>query len=346
MCMNYIGSKYSLLDFLKVGILETLKNNNEQLAPSEMVFADLFAGTCAVGGAFKSLGFSIIANDIQYYSYVFCKHLIENNGNLDNERCNSLIKQLNNLDGIEGFIYDNYSLGGTSDNEVKRMYFTDNNAKKCDAIRIKIQEWKETRYINNNEYFFLLASLINCMDKVANTASVYGAYLKKFKTSAQKDLLLTPIQSIEGKVKSEVYNEDITKLINKISGDILYLDPPYNARQYCTNYHLLETIARYDNPEIYGKTGLREYQSQKSVFCNSKKVAEAFEYLIKNADFKYIFVSYNNEGLMSLSTIENIMKKYGKYSLYSKEYKRFKADNARTNSANSTTEYLHCLIKK
>lgn len=343
--MNYIGSKYSIVDFIKSSIDKTLKQNNEMRTPSEMLFADLFAGTGVVSGSFKELGYSIIANDIQYYSYVVSKHMIENNGNLDNDRCGALIEELNNIGGVKGFIYQNYSLGGTKGQEFERMYFSDENAKKCDAIRIKIEEWEKSDYINENEYYFLLGSLINSIDKFANTASVYGAFLKKLKKSALKPMVLTPLPIIHGAVKCKVYNEDISELIKNIKGDILYLDPPYNARQYCTNYHLLETIARYDSPEIYGKTGLREYSAQKSVFCNKNKVTQAFGELIKNANFKYIFLSYNNEGLMSFDTIEKIMKKYGKYRVYMQEHKRFKADNARECKADKTVEFLHCLIK-
>ena len=92
--MNYIGSKYSLIDFLETSIDKTLKLYNESRQPSEMVFADLFAGTGVVSGSFKKQGYSIIANDIQYYSYVITKHMIENNGNLNKSRCNQLIEEL------------------------------------------------------------------------------------------------------------------------------------------------------------------------------------------------------------------------------------------------------------
>ena len=344
--MNYIGSKYSLIDFLESSITKTLKSCNETRSPSEMVFADLFAGTGVVSGSFKRQGYSIIANDIQYYSYVVTKHMIENNGNLDVDRCNQLISELNKLDGIEGFIYNNYSYGGTEGQEFRRMYFSDFNAKKCDAIRTTIQEWLSSGRITDSEYFFLLGSLINSIDKYANTASVYGAFLKKLKKSASKQMELIPLPIMHGTVDCRVYNEDISELIKNVSGDILYLDPPYNARQYCSNYHLLETIAIYDNPEIKGKTGLRDYKDQKSIFCSKGKVAEAFAELIKNANFKYIFLSYNNEGLMSFDTIEKIMKKHGKYRVYMQQYRRFKADNARDCKAESTIEYLHCLVKE
>ncbi len=92
--MNYIGSKFSLIDFLKSSVTTVLKSNGEIRTPNEMVFADLFAGTGVVCGSFKQDGYSIIANDIQYYSYVITKHIIENNGNLDKNKCEQLIEKL------------------------------------------------------------------------------------------------------------------------------------------------------------------------------------------------------------------------------------------------------------
>jgi adenine-specific DNA-methyltransferase len=123
------------------------------------------------------------------------------------------------------------------------------------------------------------------------------------------------------------------------------MDPPYNQRQYGSNYHLLNTIAKYDDFEPKGKTGLREYN--RSSYCKKNDVAKAFEELIEHADFKYIFLSYNNEGLMSASDVKEIMKRYGDYSLETTEYQRFKADKteSRNHKATSTIEYLHILIK-
>ncbi len=145
-----------------------------------------------------------------------------------------------------------------------------------------------------------------------------------------------------GKHKN-IYHGNFIPQIKKISGDILYLDPPYNHRQYGANYHLLNTIAKYDTFTPKGKTGLREYN--RSRYCKKSEVKDAFEELIKNAKFKYIFLSYNNEGLMSEEEVANIMKKYGKYDLITKEYQRFKADKSenRNHRANYTFEYLHIL---
>lgn len=332
--MNYIGSKYSLMDFLTETITSVVGKDTNK------IFADLFAGTGVVGKTFKEKGYKVIANDIQYYSYVLNKHFIENNPPIDSSK----IEELRQLPKVEGFVYNNYCAGSNSG----RNYFTDDNGKKCDAIRIELERLKKSGEINESQYYYFLASLINSIDKYANTASVYGAFLKHIKKSAAKNFELELLPVIDGNKEGKVYNENILDLITKISGDILYLDPPYNSRQYCANYHVLETIALYDNPKLKGKTGLRDYAAQKSDFCSSRTVVEAFDYVLKHADFKYIFLSYNNEGLMPFDIIKSTMQKYGEYDIFSTDYKRFKADKDKNRNikADKTTEYMHVLIKR
>lgn len=334
--MNYIGSKFTLSSFLEENIKQTLKENNSKPL-SENIFCDLFTGTAAVSKIFKTQVKKIIANDKEYYSFVLAKNYIKNHKTI--KRKNELIKKLNSLENVKSKISFNYSTCGKE----KRQYFSETNAMKIDAIRSKIEKWKNIEFINEEEYFFLLASLLESADKVANTASVYGAYLKHIKKSAQKELILKPAEFEINENKHDIFNEDANTLIKKIKGDILYLDPPYNSREYGANYHLLNTIALYDDFIPKGKTGLREYE--KSNWCKKDKVYRELENLIKNADFKFIFLSYNDEGLLSLNQIKEIFEKYGKYDLKSKTYKRFKADNNRLNKKDDTTEYLHILVK-
>lgn len=331
--MNYIGSKYKLLPFIRQSIHSVVGKNL-----SNKVFCDLFAGTGAVGRGFKTEVKQVISNDIEYYSYVLNKNYIENHIAFDYWEH---LYELNSLKGIEGFIFNEYSENGI----VGRNYFKENNGKRIDAIRQRIELWKKENYISENVYFFLLASLLENADKVANTASVYGAYLKHIKASAQKDLYLEPAFFLENENEHSVFNEDSNLLIEKINGDILYLDPPYNQREYGANYHLLNTIAKYDTFVPQGKTGLRPYQ--KSNYCKKANVAKSFEELIAKAQFKYVFLSYNNEGLLSVEKIRSIMERYGKYDLQSTHYNRFRADKKenRNHKAHYTTEYIHILEK-
>ncbi len=334
--MNYIGSKLKLCDFIVPHI-----TNAVQKPLSECMFCDLFAGTGAIGRAFKGKVKSIIANDKEFYSFVLNQHYIGNNATFAN--LNSLIKKLDNLQGIKGKIYSNYSLGGTQGKAFERLYFSDENAMKIDSIRTQIENLKRDKAIDLGAYYFLLASLLECADKVANVASVYGAFLKHLKKSALKSMEFRGAKCEIGNDANEVHNCDASEIIRRIKGDILYLDPPYNAREYGANYHLLNTIALYDDFAPQGKTGLREYE--KSAWCKKGLVADELESLIKRADFEWICLSYNDEGILGLDEIEWIFKSQGTYKRVSTNYQRFKADSNRTAKQQSTIEYLHILRK-
>ena len=251
--LNYIGSKYKLTDYIKSTIHSVAGSDL-----SQKIFCDLFAGTGIVGHSFKSLVEKIIANDFEYYAYVLNRNYIGNHIDIPGKQ--QYINELNQLPLTNtGFIYKHYCLGGGTG----RMYFTDHNGMKIDTIRQGIERLKGINQISDDLYYFLLASLLESADRVSNTASVYGAYLKSFKKTAQKDLILAPAEFDVSDNTHEVFNEDANALIRKTEGDILYLDPPYNHRQYGANYHLLNTIALYDNFVPSGTTGLRPYQTSK-----------------------------------------------------------------------------------
>ncbi len=331
--MNYIGSKHKLSNFIFETITETCGKDL-----SNKTFCDLFAGTGIVGRTFKPHVKQVAANDIEYYSFVLNRNYIGNNSPFEHE---DFIDELNALKGKKGFIFQNYSEGG----KAGRNYFTSENGQKIDAVRLEIEEWKNASKISEDEYYFLLASLLESADKVANTASVYGAYLKHIKTSAAKKMVLKPAVFQQTENMHRVFQQDSNELIKEICGDILYLDPPYNARQYGANYHLLNTIAKYDTFVPKGKTGLREYY--RSDWCKTGEVLKSFGELIENAQFPYIFLSYNNEGLMGQKEVQKVMERFGKYTLKTKKYQRFKADKTenRNHKATETFEYLHILEK-
>jgi len=334
--VNYIGSKKKLSGF----ILEVISTEVGEL--NDKIFCDLFAGTGIIGRVFSPYVKKVISNDIEKYGAVLNNAYLTHN---DHEL--ELINELNNLKPIKGFIYDNYTPGGgikiVKEKEIVRMYFTDYNGAKIDAIRKQIENWRVKRVITQKQYYYLLSVLLEAADKVANVASVYGAYLKKFKASAIKEIILEPLD-IKFNENNVVYNKDSNTLIREIEGDILYLDPPYNSRQYSANYHILNTIVLMDTFIPKGVTGLRSYE--RSLYCSKVTIEKTFEDLISYANFEYIFLSYNNEGLMSLETIKSIMSKYGEYKLEQVDYSRFKADSKRDHKAESTIEYLHILKKR
>jgi len=335
--LNYIGSKHRLRAFLKHEIKKVVGDDL-----SQKVFCDLFAGSGAVGKSFKNEVKQLISNDIEHYSYILNKNYIGNTKAIKNQT--KLIEELNSLTlKDDGFIYRHYCKGSGS----QRLYFSDYNGKKIDTIRTQLNLWRKTSFIDENTYYFLLASLIENADSVANTASIYSAFLKTLKKTAQKKLILTPAKFELSPNTHIVYNQNSDTLIKQIQGDILYLDPPYNQRQYGSNYHILNTISIYDEFIPYGITGVRPTYTR-SLYAQKRHTNQAFNNLIKNANFNYIFLSYNNEGLMSKEFIKNTMQKYGDYHLVKKEYKKFHTTKStnQNQKADRTYEYLHVLVKR
>ena len=342
--MRFIGNKTNLLN----DIAQVIKENCDG---TEKVFCDIFSGTSSVARFFKNR-YKIISNDLLYFSYVLQKGTIENNEIPsfkkleDRLNIHDVFDYLENIDikqeKFNKFIYENYS----PNKKCERMYLTSENALRIDFIRNKIEEWRNKELINKKEYYYLLAALIEGVPFVSNITGTYGAYLKQWDKRAFKKFEMIRLNVIDNNVKNQCYNKNSNDLIQEISGDILYLDPPYNERQYLPNYHLLETIARYDNPEINGKTGIREYNSEKSNYCIKNKVYSEMEELIKNAEFKHIIVSYNQDGLLGKNDIETILKKYGNketYKLYEIPYKQYQ--NKLTKKLDIHYEYLFYISK-
>ena len=342
--MRFIGNKTNLLN----DIAQVIKENCDG---TEKVFCDIFSGTASVARFFKNR-YKIISNDLLYFSYVLQKGTIENNEIPsfkkleDRLNIHDVFDYLENIDikqeKFNKFIYENYS----PNKKCERMYLTSENALRIDFIRNKIEEWRNKELINKNEYYYLLAALIEGVPFVSNITGTYGAYLKQWDKRAFKKFEMIRLNVIDNNVKNQCYNKNSNDLIQEISGDILYLDPPYNERQYLPNYHLLETIAKYDNPEIKGKTGIRVYNSEKSNYCIKNKVYSEMEELIKNAKFKHIIVSYNQDGLLSKNDIETILKKYGNketYKLYEIPYKQYQ--NKLTKKLDIHYEYLFYISK-
>jgi len=328
--MNYIGSKLRLMPFL----IETIENT----VGGFKTFCDLFAGTGIVAMKFNERGYNVVSNDIQYYSFVINKFRLSAKSDSDLFEAKQIAKYLNSLHGRVGFIYQNFCSGSGSG----RLYFSDENGKRCDSMRTELEYMRKHNAMSEHMYFWLLGSLINSADSCANTASSYEAFLKQLKPSAQKELELRLLDIPNSVNSGIVYQEEASELLENISGDVLYLDPPYNKRQYSNVYHVLETIARYDDPEIVLKAGKRK-DAFKSAFCFKRRAKQALDDLCSKANFKYIFLSYNNEGHMLPNEIMETMSKYGTYGVATTRHRRF--ERMRYTERRFTTEYLHYIKK-
>jgi len=374
--MNYIGSKYSLLEDIETAL-------RTHGVPTNGVALDLFAGTGAVAQLLKLHGYVTYANDWQHYSYVTNVAFIEHNELPRFQRlfadeawrsrilratgepietysilsrepfesdppCARVLRYLDQLPGRRGPFYEAYCCGG----EAGRMYYSADNGTRIQAIRDLIEAWSRQKLVSPREEAWLVACLIESADRVANTASVYGAYLKHVKDSAQKRMKLValqPIASKHGPDEHRVFCEDGQELLTRFAPGELrltYVDPPYNRRQYASNYHILETIAKWDMEQFdpRGVTGLRKRGEKRSDFCMKTRVQEAFRELFQRVNSEYLLFSYNNEGLLSRQDLLALFEEFCvAFDLTEIKYKRFRADvdsENRNYKTDHTREFL------
>lgn len=327
--LNYIGCKYKLLSFIK----KTIQENTDITDFNGKKIVDVFSGTGCVSNYFTNLGSKVISNDLEYYAYVIA---YANNCSTYTDKIKGLIDELNNAENTIGLLSLNYSELGPD----KRKFFTKENAQKIDGARTLLEEKKES--LSDNEYFFLLASIIVSADKIANVPAVYGAFLKKFKKKAKEKFKIEPVHQEETKDDdNSAFNLDCEDLTNEIeNADVVYMDPPYNERQYCKNYHVLNFLAKYDDSiEIYGKTGLIK-NSITSEWCSKSKAPLVLDRMMQKLVGKssYVMMSYNNEGIISHEKIREIMEKYFEVELVETIHRRFK--NFNYNAEGTTKEYI------
>jgi adenine-specific DNA-methyltransferase len=299
---------------------------------------DPFTGTTSVARHLKRQDWRVVSGDIMTYSYAFqhayvglCETppftALQGAGALDPDLTLSVplhraIAHLNNLRGVEGFFYRTYS----PDGDAGRRYFTSANALRIDAIRQTINRWWEDGLLTEPERYLLVASLIEAVSKVANVAGTYAAYLKRWDPRAHKPLMLNVPQVVHSAHEHKVNMADAAEVVETCECDLLYIDPPYNSRQYCTNYHLLETLALGDEPEVKGVAGLRSADGKKSPYCRAGAAEAALAALIAKSNPRWILMSYNSEGIIPHDNLTEILSHKGKVEVYACEYRRFRSD--------------------
>lgn len=309
---RYLGSKTRLLPFIEKVISKNCKEVNS--------IADLFAGTGVVGAYFNSLGRKIIFNDILYSNYLayiawFGEEII------DLEKLLFYIKKYNETNPKS----DNYFSNNFSD-----TYFSKKNCRKIGFIREDIEKEFKAKQINFRERAFLITSLLYAMDHIANTVGHYDAF--RLNGNLDKELVLKELdlENVK-KVHNEVFNLDANVLIKSINPDLVYIDPPYNSRQYCDAYHVLENVARWEKPNVVGVARKMDRSELKSKYC-MHSAPKQFDQLVMNIQAKYILVSYNNMGTKGTGrsqakiTDEQILKslsKRGKVKIFEKSFNAY-----------------------
>lgn len=307
---RYLGNKYKLLPFIT-------KTVGVHCRKVESV-CDIFAGTGAVASAFTDK--QLITNDIMYSNYMsHCAWFGPEH--FDKDKMIELTIQMNAMDGD----YDNYMVKNFAD-----TYFSIDDCAKIGAIRDKIDSLYQNKDINFRERAILITSLLYAMDRIAKTCGHYDAYRKgvEFDEHLELRVLLTSNDNNDNNI---CLNADANQIIKDISADLLYLDPPYNSRQYCDAYHLLENVATWNKPEVFGEARKMDRTALKSDYCTNS-ATKAFSDLIENANVRYILMSYNNmankgnnrsNAKISDGEIMSVLSKKGKVQVFSQDYKAF-----------------------
>ena len=349
--MRYIGNKTKLLDFIGTALTE------RGIAAGTAV--DPFCGTASVGSELKRRGFRVLAADIMEYAWVLARATVEvarapkcpalrDHLGMPDDTIEGVVGWLNAQPPSAGFIFHHYTPGGL----FGRMYFTMENGARIDGVRATLEHWRTSGLIDRDAFHVLLAALIEAADRVANTTGVYAAFVKTWQPNAIRPLELRMPAIVTGK-GSRAEQKDALAVVAELGPfDLLYLDPPYNARQYAGYYHIPELIAAGwfgRPPATRGKTGLIADADKRSDWSRARRCEDAFERLVAIAPWRHLIMSYNTEGIIRESTIERVLRTYGRRATYERRalpYRRYRSDadgENRRYRGDRVTEYLYCV---
>ena len=322
--MRYFGSKASTTEQVYEIISDRIPAGT---------FCDPFGGIGTIGSFFKSKGFSVWGGDLLTFAHCFQIARLETNRipsfhslrkAMNLASVAAVIDSLNQESRQKGWFVEEYAK--------KRHFFTEENAARIEACRVRIEEWFNKKLLTKKERAILVASLINSMDRVANTAGTYYAYLKKWHRKALRTFRFTLIPFTSGNNNCVCFLGEAQALVSKRFFDVVYLDPPYNGRSYARYYHLPETLALGEIPEIHGKSGMPNTERAISDFNRPQYAKNALERILENARFRLLAFHYSDDGLIRQQDIEEILSNYGRIENYILDSKGYITSNIKRNT--------------
>jgi len=301
---RYIGSKVRIADEIMKFIGPPSKSSG--------FFVDAFCGTGIVSSKAADIGWRVKANDMMTNAVIMSESRLLSCSDVSFAALNgykNAVSILNEADNC-GFIWREYSPASLELVGIERRYFSESNARRIDGATELIHQWYNEKTINDKERDLLLATVISAVNDVANIAGTYGCFLSKWTQQSKTMISYVPLELRENPVCFSVSSLDVFD-VKSASKDVVYLDPPYTKRQYASYYHILETIAKGDQPKVEGIAGLRPWKDKASVFCYKSKALNALISLVRSQKAERVVISYSNEGHIQLDELEQELKRTG-----------------------------------
>ena len=303
--VKYIGSKRLLLPLI-VGAIQELGDVRSVV--------DLFSGTARVGHALKAAGYRVLSNDHNAYGATLARAYVQADADELLPDVERLVAELNRLPGAPGYFTDSFCL--------RSRFFQPKNGERVDAIREAIAR----KGLPPELEAVLLVSLMEAADRVDSTTGVQMAYLKAWAARSFHDLeLRVPAllpRARQG--KGEAHELDALEAAASLEADVFYLDPPYNQHKYLGNYHIWESLVRWDKPETYGVACKRvDCRTRTSVFNSRPQILDAMRQIVRSARARHLVVSFSNEGFIAREDMEALLGERGHVTVLEADFKRY-----------------------
>ena len=339
MTFRYIGSKSRLVDQIIDYIGEPKPGG---------FFVDAFCGTGVVAEAASAQGWNVRINDSLHSAVISAGARLISREQATFKKLggySGAIAKLNAAKPVFGFMWRAYSPASFGSCGLERRYFTEENAARIDAMRTLIACWRAAGDINEVEERLLIADLFGALNRVANIAGTFGCFLSKWTSQSRGKIDMRCRELKSNNVLVDASVGDVFDVGNEVQ-DLVYLDPPYTKRQYASYYHILETVALGDEPEVEGVAGLRPWKDRASDFCYKSRALKTLSHLVQSLRASKVLLSYSSEGHISMDGMKEELSKIGKFTIHPLgSVGRYRPNKAASKSASDVNEFLVIIEK-